>query len=134
MINADGTGLTDNEAGTWVDSDLVWSPDGTHIAFNRWRQKTETEWDILPIGVVPVTGGPVTPLGQTPASEGALFDYSPDGMTIMSLPGTLVGAPTWSPNADGSVASPDLIDVTAGTTSRLDLAVRSGASWQRLAP
>jgi Tol biopolymer transport system component len=136
VINADGTGLTllDNETGTLVDNDLVWSPDGTHIAFNRWRQTTGTEWDIQPIGVVPVTGGQVRSVGSTPVSDGALFDYSPDGMTILSLPGTLVGAPTWSANATGSVASPDLIDVAAGTPRRLDVAVGSDTSWQRLAP
>jgi Tol biopolymer transport system component len=136
VVNADGTGLTrlDNEAGTWVDNDLVWSPDGTHIAFNRWRQNNASGFDIMPIGVVPVTGGTVRSVGSTPVSEGALFDYSPDGMTILSLPGTLVGSPTWSPNANGTVANPDLIDVAAGTTRHLDVAVGSDASWQRLAP
>ena len=138
VINADGTGLKrlDQEAGTWVDNDLVWSPDGAWIAFNRWREnQTTLNWDIMPIGVVSVAGGPVRSLGPTPVPDGALFGYSPDGTSILSLPSTLVAATASSANDSGMVvASPDLIDAATGESRRIDVDVSSGASWQRLAP
>ena len=48
------------EPGTWVETDLQWSPDGKWIAFDRWRQDQATlEWEIQPIGIVSVQGGSV---------------------------------------------------------------------------
>ena len=117
VMNADGTGLLqlDKDPGYWVDDDLVWSPDSTRIAFNRWHwNEVQALHDIRPIGVVPISGGQVPSSGSHAASEGALFDFAPDGTTILSMPGTLAEAFTWSANAAGTVARPDLIDVHDG--------------------
>lgn len=67
-------------------------------------------------------------------SDGAVFDFSPDGSSILSVPATLVSGFQWSANASGTVACPDLIDASNGTSRELDWSVGSIASWQRLAP
>jgi Tol biopolymer transport system component len=131
VMNADGTGLRrlDNEPGTFVDNDLVWSPDGSRIAFNRWREESTDNWSILPIGIVSVNGGPVTSLGPTPVPEGALFDWSPDGTAIVSVHGPLSGFPSLT-----TTARPLEIDANRGTSHELPWQVNSVTSYQRLAP
>ena len=133
VVNADGTDVRrlDQEPGVWLDNDLVWSPDGSRIAFNRWRQDEQTlSWQIQPIGIVSVTGGAVVGAGPAPVSDGATFDWSPDGRTILSIPGTIV---QW-PNPAMTSAKPTLIDPAARTAHELGVTVGSAASWQRRAP
>jgi Tol biopolymer transport system component len=129
VMNADGTGIRqlDNEDGTWIDNDLVWSPDSKQIAFNRWQQVNAStdEWAVRPIGVISIDGGGVRPVGTAPVSEGAAFNYSPDGKAIVALPGPIL--------APGAVARPALIDVLSGGSRPLAWTVGSGVSWQRLA-
>jgi hypothetical protein len=132
VMNADGTGLRrlDKEPGVWVDNDLVWSPNGTRIAFNRWLQdSTDASWDIQPIGIVSVDGGPVIVTGPTPVSDGASFDWSPDGASIVSVPGTIL-----APNSTMTSAKPTMIDAISGLARELDVTIGSATSWQRLAP
>jgi hypothetical protein len=137
VMNADGTDILqlDKDPGYWVDDDVVWSPDSSHIAFNRWHwNEVQALHNIRPIGIVAIAGGKIGQVGLAPADDGALFDFAPDGKTILSMPGTLAAAFTWSANAVGTVARPDLIDVQTGDTRPLDWSVGSAASWQRLAP
>jgi Tol biopolymer transport system component len=132
VMNADGTGLhqVGDATGIWVENDVVWSPDSTHVAFNRWRPALETGgWEILPVGVAPAVGGAIRDLGPTPASEGAILEFSPDGTKIVAVSGPFVGAPT-----DGSVERPMIIDAANGTSTRADWEVASATSWQRIAP
>ncbi len=131
VMNADGTGLRrlDKEPGVWVDTDLVWSPDATRIAFNRWLQNGGGGFDIQPIGIVPVGGGPVVDAGPTPVSDGASFDWSPDGASIVSIPGTIL-----APNSTMTGAKPTIIDAVSGQAHELDMTMGSATSWQRLAP
>jgi hypothetical protein len=100
------------------------------VAFNRWRPALETGgWEILPVGVAPAVGGAIRDLGPTPASEGAILEFSPDGTKIVAVSGPFVGAPT-----DGSVERPMIIDAANGTSTRADWEVASATSWQRIAP
>jgi Tol biopolymer transport system component len=126
----------DTERGVWVDNDPAWSPDSTRIAFNHWEQTDPASdgWTVRPIGVVPAAGGPVRSVGRAPAAEGAVFDWSPDGSAILSLPGSVVEGYTWGRSAPGTVVRPDVIDVTSGRSNLLDWSVGSVAAWQRLAP
>jgi dipeptidyl aminopeptidase/acylaminoacyl peptidase len=134
-MNADGSGFRPlaDDGGVWVQNDPAWSPDGSQVAFNRWQRDDIGEWHVRPIGVAAIGGG-IRSIGVGPASEGALIEWSPDGKTILSLPGTLLEAFTWSPEASGTVARPTLIDLSDGGARQLDWSVGSISSWQRLAP
>jgi YD repeat-containing protein len=136
VMNADGSGLRQlaYTEGTWVENDPAWSPDGTRVAFNRWHRDEAGDWLVQPIAVVTIDTVGSTPIGVGPASEGALIEWAPDGEQILTLPGTLLEAYTWSPGAPGTVARPTFIDVANGTSRQLDWSVGSMASWQRVAP
>ena len=131
VMNADGTGarpLT-TELGSWTETDLAWSPDSKRIAFDRWQQdQTDLTWNIQPIGIATVDGGDVVSAGPTPVSDGAWFDYSPDGTSFISIPATILGAPYPTSNVQ-----PTVIDATTGKTRTLDWQVGSVLTWQRLA-
>ena len=69
VMNADGTDIRHltNESDAWFETDLVWSPDSTRIAFNRWYTDPATAIaTIRPIGLASITGGTVTDAGPTP--------------------------------------------------------------------
>jgi Tol biopolymer transport system component len=131
VMNADGTNirpLTD-ESDAWFETDFVWSPDSTRIAFNRWYTDPATEiTTIRPIGVASITGGAVVDTGPTPVSDGALFNWSPDGATLLSLPAQLLHSPS------GAVAvRPLAIDAATGSAREVEWEVGGEATWQRVA-
>jgi Tol biopolymer transport system component len=131
VVNADGSDpheLT-NAPGQWVESDLLWSPDGSQIAFNRWNQ-VGTEWPISPIGVVSTTGGEVRSVGPVPVPEGAAFTWSPDGTTIISVDGKVTD---WAPMDLVKEKQPLLINVATGSVSEATWSMSSWPAWQRLA-
>ena len=134
LMNADGTGLHQltDEAGKWFESEPAWSPDGTQIAFNRWQADDTGDYEVRPIGIVPVSGGQVRSVGVGPSSGGALIEWAPDGKSILSLPDTVREGFKWSQGAPGTIARPTIIDLTDGSTRQLDWSVGSISSWQRL--
>lgn len=132
IMNADGTGLRPltTETGSWTETDLAWSPDGKRIAFDRWLLDPSTgAWNIQPIGVASLDDGAVTPLGPTPVSDGAWFDFSPDGTSLISMPGTIL-----SQSYPTTLVQPTTIDTTTGLARTLDWHIGSMLTWQRLAP
>jgi hypothetical protein len=68
-------------------------------------------------------------VGATPVSDGAWFDYSPDGTALISIPATILGAPYPTTNVQ-----PTTIDTRTGEARTLDWPVGSVLTWQRLAP
>jgi TolB protein len=131
VTNADGTNirqLTD-ESDAWFQTDFAWSPDSTRIAFNRWYTDPATgTTTVRPIGVASITGGTVIETGPTPASDGALFSWSPDGTTLLSLPAQLLHSPSGA-----APVRPLAIDIATGNAREVDWGVGGEASWQRVA-
>lgn len=131
IMNADGTGLhrAGDAKGIWVENDLVWSPDSRHVAFNRWQPVDTGGWEIRPVSIAPVAGGPIREIGSAPAPEGAVLEYSPDGTKIVVVSGPFYSGPT-----DGSAERPMFLDATTGVAMQPDWELASPASWQRVAP
>jgi Tol biopolymer transport system component len=131
LMNDDGSNrhkLTD-EGAAWYETDLKWSPDGKSIAFNRWHQANgSTGYLVSPIGVVSVDGGAVRSVGEDPSNDGALFDWSPDGKLILSLPARFVNSPVGA-----GAFNPIAIDVATGSQESTHYQIYSNVSWQRVA-
>jgi Tol biopolymer transport system component len=132
VMNADGSNVhrLTNQSDDWAEYDFAWAPDSRRIAFNRWQRASgSTGFVIRPIGIAAIGDPSVTDAGATPGTDGALFDWSPDGTTLLSLPARLVGSP-----AGAQPAKPISIDVTTGQHRDMPFEVTSGVSWQRTAP
>ena len=131
VMNADGTGLRQltDESDAWFQSDLAWSPDSTRIAFNRWFTDPATGTPMIrPIGVASITSSVVVDRGPTPGADGALFNWSPDGTILLSLPARLIHSP-----AGAAPVRPLAIEVATGNSHEVDWTVPGEASWQRVA-
>lgn len=130
VVGADGTGATmlTDDPRAWVETDFVWSPDGTRLAFNRWLQDPGTgSWNIQPVAIVTVASRTLRAVGSVPVSEGSLFDWSPDGASLLALPGPHA---TYGGSA---VDRPTVVDVGTGTERSLEWSVETAVSWQRTA-
>jgi dipeptidyl aminopeptidase/acylaminoacyl peptidase len=131
IVNADGSGLhrLTHETGIGCECDMFWSPDGTQIAFNRWRFDPSTgEMHVRPVGIASVDDGMVRDIGPQPPEQGAEFAFSPDGASITWLPRR-------SPDAIGTTTDePLLLDVRDGSSRTIRVSVDSPPDWQRLAP
>ena len=131
VMNADGTAIRPltTETGSWTETDLAWSPDSKRIAFDRWRYNPSNDaWEIQPIGLASISDGAVTPVGPTPVSDGAWLDFSPDGSSIISIPGTIL-----SESYPTNHVQPTTIDIATGAVRTFDWQIGSTLTWQRLA-
>jgi dipeptidyl aminopeptidase/acylaminoacyl peptidase len=141
IVNADGTATRQITQGSVVayDIDATWSPDGSRIAFTRYVN-TGSGFEVRPIGIYSLADGSIVDAGPLPREarakdpgpkdglatqgEGYDFEWSPDGKSLVALPGE-------------AVAHPVLIDALDGTWRNLTPLVDPAStkqSWQRLAP
>jgi hypothetical protein len=91
VMNADGTGLAPlGSVGANPQGDqnsVLWSPDGSKIAYQYWiRHTADDGQDFNPIGVVDVATGEAHDVGPV-LTNGATWDWSPDGSSILEVPG-----------------------------------------------
>jgi Tol biopolymer transport system component len=131
VMNVDGTNVHQltTETDLLTETDFRWSPDGSMIAFDRW-DNTLGPWLIQPIGIAASTGGATRSIGPTPVADGAAFEWSPDGASIISVPGTIL---SWPPSTTMPSAHPLIIDVATGAAHEASWTVSSWPTWQRLA-
>lgn len=141
IVNADGTDAQQitSAPGTWFDIDPSWSPAGDYIAFTRY-ESTPSGWDIRPTGIYSLADHSVREVGPLPrdtraaqpsagdpgatAGEGFWFEWSPDGMSFIAVPGE-------------AQTHPVIIDVATGAWRSLDAIIDPSTvfqSWQRVAP
>ncbi|HEX5148310.1 MAG TPA: hypothetical protein VFW02_04465, partial [Candidatus Limnocylindrales bacterium] len=84
LLDADGSNIRDLPMGegTTYATNLAWSPDGTRIAFQRFGAT-----GIQPLGVLELATGQVLSAGPQLGDNGVAFEWSPDGRTILAVPG-----------------------------------------------
>ncbi len=92
VLNADGTGLRPlwpEATDPLVDvNSALWSPDGTQIAFQHWRHHAnDGGQDYYPIGIVDVASGQLRDVGETFTNGYVGWQWSPDGTSILEVPG-----------------------------------------------
>lgn len=78
VINADGTGLHRLPGTSWNDDDPAWSPDGTTIAFDRYRSWSGGGSDIY------LMNADGTQPHRLASGLGYFPSWSPDGSSIVS--------------------------------------------------
>jgi Tol biopolymer transport system component len=136
VADADGTHvhrLTD-ATGPGLETDFAWSPDSKHIGFNLWvpvdPANVGGDWEPRPIGIAAVDAGgaasPILETGPSQGSQGATFEWSPDGSVLIAMP--------TKPTMAVMLNKPTIIDVVTGAARPLDVTVNAETSWQRLAP
>jgi hypothetical protein len=130
IVNVDGTDLrrlsSFESPGAIIDEEHVtWSPDGTRVAFLRWVSNPETgDPGVRPVTIVEVASGEEHEVGLVNPNGYDGFAWSPDGTTIVEVPGP-------SSEDAGKVI---FIDAATGDVTRPGWAAGSAASWQRVAP
>jgi WD40-like Beta Propeller Repeat len=125
VLNADGTGLHPLSS---LSVDPIgdqnsprWSPDGTRIAFQYWLRHTDgTMEDFNPIGIVDVaTSAPHRGVGQTFPNGFTSWEWSPDGKSILEVPG----------DGSGDIL---IVDAATGETTTAPWTATQPISWQRV--
>jgi|GEM_PF-1433848 len=96
VMNADGTNVHPLSAlSTNLLADQgspMWSPDGKRIAFQHWLTHTADDGeDFNPIGIVDVATGTLHDVGPTSTNGFVSWDWSPDGTSILEVPGDGTG-------------------------------------------
>jgi Tol biopolymer transport system component len=140
IVNADGTDTqpVDVAKGIFVDTDGSWSPDGSRIAFTRY-ENSGSGWEIRPIVIFTVADGALIDVGPLPREarakdpnpgdssasigEGFDFEWSPDGTSLIAIPGE-------------GPAHPVVINALDGTWRNLAPIVQAESTkqvWQRVA-
>jgi Tol biopolymer transport system component len=150
VMRPDGSGVRQvgDAAGTgWSFVRQSWSPDGARIA----AQVGQSYWDIV---VIPVDGGEVARITDTPISDEVGPSYAPDGtlawfgdrgdpccLQVLEPGGEVFamvgGVPVWSPDgaliaSEGTQGALVVVDRDGEVVSTI--AGAASPSWQRVAP
>ena len=126
VLNADGTGLRQLLSQNPMDeyNSVKWSPDGTRIGFQWWTRNHAIEGagqEFHGIGVLNLASGVVTDLGPVQYNGFTSWDWSPDGESILAVPG------------DGS-NDMQIVNVATGSLAVLPWSVDQPITWRRVAP
>jgi hypothetical protein len=123
VVNADGTGM--HEIGTNpLDgyNSPKWSPDGGSIGFQYWTSHVNDDGqDYHGIGVLDLATGDLRDLGTVQVNGFTTWEFSPDGTSLLWLPG------------DGSNEI-SIVDIKTGITASLPWKSVSPITWQRRGP
>jgi len=155
-VNVDGTGVTPITGATAAGADSVapqWSPDGTSVVFESWRNLDGTDsgsfFGTFNVWRVNVDGTGLAPLTRAAAGGADSYapQWSPDGARVVfyssrNLDGTDTPNPNftrniWRVNADGTGLTPITGATAAGADSVAPQWSPDGASivfesWRKL--
>ena len=126
VVNADGSGLRRLRGDNPLDeyNSPKWSPDGTRIGFQFWTRHPERNdglnEDFHGIGVYDLATGVVTDLGPIQNNGFTTWEFSPDGASILEMPG------------DGS-NDMNIVDIETGEWTTTPWRVADPITWQRTA-
>ena len=122
VLNADGTGMRRIGANPLDGyNSPKWSPDGASIGFQYWTMHVNDDGqDFHGIGVLDLATGELRDLGRTQFNGFTTWEFSPDGKSILWLPG------------DGSDQI-SLVDIKTGTWTSMPWTSGSEITWQRTA-
>jgi Tol biopolymer transport system component len=127
VLNADGSGLrrlSPGCSGTDTSENFAaWSPDSTRIAHMRWCQVGD-EPGVQPITVDDVATGVSRGIGDVQVNGYNGFAWSPDGTSIIEVPG---------PPVDDRLQVL-IVDATTGAVRRTGQSTEIPPTWQRTAP
>jgi dipeptidyl aminopeptidase/acylaminoacyl peptidase len=122
ILNADGTGfrrLGKNPLDNY--NSPKWSPDGTKIGFQYWTSLTADDGQgFHGIGVLDLATGSLRDLGPMQNNGFTTWEWSPDGTSILELPG------------DGSNKM-HIVDVATGQWTTTPWTSVDPINWQRIA-
>jgi WD40 repeat protein len=123
VLNADGTGLQRLGKNPLDQYNTAkWSPDGTRIGFQWWTVHADGNGqDFHGIGVLTLATGAVRDLGPVQLNGFTSWDWSPDGESILEVPG------------DGS-GDMNIVNMATGRVTTTPWPVDSPITWQRVAP
>jgi len=122
VLSADGTGLhrLGNNPLDGYNSPK-WSPDGTKVGFQYWTNNADGTLGFHGIGVLDLKTGSVRDLGPQQVNGFTTWAWSPDGLSILELPG------------DGSNKM-HIVNVTTGESTTTPWTSEDPINWQRVAP
>ncbi|HEY6569534.1 MAG TPA: hypothetical protein VIZ22_04550 [Candidatus Limnocylindrales bacterium] len=127
VVEADGSGLrrlSPGCSGTDTSENFAaWSPDSTRIAHMRWCQRGDDP-GVQPITVVDVATGVARGIGDVQLNGYNGFAWSPDGTSIIEVPG---------PPVDDRLQVL-IVDATTGAVRRTGQSTEIPPTWQRTAP
>ena len=125
VMNADGSGLhrawTPPSGETFDEHNAQWSPDGTMLATQRWQLfGTTTDGEsLLPVAIIDLATGTIRNVGPAIANGYSSFAWSPDGKSILEVPGDTLGEML-------------VVDVARGTWTTPHWTISTAANWQRV--
>jgi hypothetical protein len=132
LMNADGSDLRRinqgcQGGGETSENFAAWSPDSTRIALMRWcpdKDDPVNNPNPRPITVIDVATGAEREIGIVEANGQVGWGWSPDGKSIIEVPGP--------PVDDGNRLL--IVDATTGAITRTSGVAEFPTSWQRTIP
>jgi Tol biopolymer transport system component len=128
LINADGTDLHRliDDVDRHSEANPLWSPDGRSIAVQRWFYLTDGGIEPRPITIVDLENGGKHEIGSNHPNGYTSWAWSPDGTSIVEVPGNLPG--------ETQTANPVIVvNATTGKEKLTGWMASSAVGWQRQA-
>jgi Tol biopolymer transport system component len=115
----------------------LWSPDGARIAFQYWTWHANDDGeDFHALGVIDLATGRMNNIGQMHTNGYVSWQWSPDGTSILELPGDEAGGNNCSGvTCTAAQGGPIfIVNATTGRVTQTPWSADTPINWQRVAP